>query len=149
MGLHGHFNQYHECEWLQLPDQTGDMMQGTTISNRSPISVITVMKYPGGFSFSEKAKYKQCLDSSNNEGSLCVGILKRKLLWSGREVARMVESPPPKKKEREYLDSPQSLREGLKDVKNGEKEHSMSTISKQTTSTFKIDAMLQKGKAPL
>lgn len=74
-------------------------MQGTMISNRSPISVITVMKYPGGFSFSEKAKYKQCLDSSNSEDTLCVGLLKRKLLWSGREVARVVEFPPPQKKE--------------------------------------------------
>lgn len=101
------------------------------------------MKHPGGFSFSEKAKYEQCLDSSNNEDSLCVGILKRKLLWSGR----MVEFSP--KKERGYLDSPQSPREGLKDVKNGEKEDSISTISKQTTSAFKTNAMLQKGKAPL
>lgn len=143
MVLHVHFNQYHECEWLQLPDQTGGMMQGTTITNRSPISLITVMKHPGGFSFSEKAKYEHCLDSSNSEDSLCAGILKRKLLWSGR----MVEFSH--KKERGYLASPQSPREGLKDVKNGEKEDSTSTVSKQTTSTSKTDAMLQKGKAPL
>lgn len=137
MGLHAHFSQYHECERLQLPDQTGGVMQGTTITNRSPISLITVMKHPGGFSFSEKAKYEQCLDSSNNEDSLCVGnYCKRKLLWSGR----MVEFS--QKKERGYLDSPQSPREGLKDAKNGEKEDSMNTISKQTTSTFKTDAML-------
>lgn len=70
-----HFNQY-ECEWLQLPDQTGGMMQGTTITNKSPISFITVMKHPGGFSFSER--YKQCLDSSNNEDRACVlGYLRR------------------------------------------------------------------------